>query len=152
MSYAAHAPHHGASVYARVGMETTVLSASPHQLIAMLFDGAKSAIAMARHHMSEQRVAAKGHAISKAINIVENGLKASLDAQAGGDAGAALVANLSSLYDYIVQRLMYANLRNDPLLLDEAARLLETIASAWAEVEGHAGRAADAAGMRSQHA
>lgn len=152
MSYAAHAPHHGASVYARVGMETTVLSASPHQLIAMLFDGAKSAIALARHHMNEERIAARGQAISKAINIVENGLKASLDAQAGGAAGAALVANLSSLYDYIVQRLMYANLRNDPLFLDEAVRLLDTIASAWGEVEGYASRAGDMAGVHAQHA
>lgn len=152
MSYAAHAPHHGASVYARVGMETTVLSASPHQLIAMLFDGAKSAIAMARHHMCEERVAAKGQAISKAINIVENGLKASLDADAAGPDGAALVENLSSLYDYIVQRLMYANLRDDPLLLDEAARLLDTIASAWSELEGHGPGAVEMAGARAHHA
>jgi flagellar protein FliS len=121
-------------------METTVLSATPHQLIAMLFDGAKASIAMARHHMREDRVAAKGQAISKAISIVQNGLKASLDADVGGVAGAKLVANLSSLYDYIVQRLMYANLRNEPLLLDEAARLLEAIASAWREVEGQAGQ------------
>jgi flagellar protein FliS len=121
-------------------METTAFSASPHQLIAMLFEGARGAIAMARHHMGQGQAAAKGQAISKAINIVENGLKASLDADVGGLAGAKLVADLSSLYDYIVQRLMYANLRNEPLLLDEAARLLEAIASAWREVEGQAGQ------------
>jgi flagellar secretion chaperone FliS len=135
MSFASLASRHGARMYARLGMETSVLSASPQQLIAMLFDGAAAAIATARHHMTEQRIAAKGEAISKAINIVENGLKASLDPVAGGAAGAQLVADLSALYDYIVRRLLQGNLRNDPAPLEEAARLLESLASAWRELE-----------------
>lgn len=125
----------GARSYAQIGLQSGVMSASPHQLITMLFDGAKTAIAMARHHMANKEVAAKGMAISKAINIVDNGLKASMDAEAGGKAGAELVANLSALYDYISQRLMYANLRNDPALLDEADRLLDSIGSAWREID-----------------
>jgi flagellar protein FliS len=129
------APRAGANSYARVGLESGVMSASPHQLITMLFDGAKVAITMARHHMACKEIAAKGRAISKAINIVDNGLKASLDAEAGGKAGAELVANLSALYDYISQRLMQANLRNDPTLLDEADRLLDNIGSAWREID-----------------
>lgn len=139
--YATPARRHGASAYARVGVETGVDSASPHQLIVMLFDGAKAAIAMARHHLAVNDVAAKGQAISKAISIVDNGLKAGLDAQAAGPAGGELVANLSALYDYIIQRLMYANLRNDPALLEEADRLLESIGSAWREI-GDTARAA----------
>ena len=71
----------GAGAYARVGVETLAMSASPHQLIAMLFDGAKTAIGMARHHMAAGEIEAKGNAISKAMGIVENGLKASLDAK-----------------------------------------------------------------------
>ena len=129
----ANAYHPGATAYARMGTESGAMSASPHQLITMLFDGAKTAITMARHHMANKEIAAKGIAISKAINIVENGLKASLDADAGGAAGAELVANLAALYDYINERLLYANLRNDPHLLDEADRLLESIGSAWRE-------------------
>lgn len=125
----------GARSYAQVGLQSGVMSASPHQLITLLFDGAKTAIAMARHHMAQKEIAAKGKAISKAINIIDNGLKASLDAEAGGKAGAELVANLSALYDYISQRLMQANLRNDPALLDEAERLLENIGSAWREID-----------------
>ena len=131
----AHFLNAGASAYAKIGTESSAMSASPHQLITMLFDGAKTAIAMARHHMANKEIAAKGKAISKAINIIDNGLKASLDAEAGGKAGAELVANLSALYDYISQRLMYANLRNDPALLDEADRLLDNISSAWREID-----------------
>ena len=131
----AHSYNAGASAYAKISTENGAMSASPHQLITMLFAGAKTAITMARHHMANQEIAAKGNAISKAIKIVENGLKASLDAEAGGKAGAELVANLASLYDYITQRLMQANLRNDPALLDEADRLLDNISSAWREID-----------------
>lgn len=132
-----HSYSSGASAYAKIGTESGAMSASPHQLISMLFDGAKTAIAMARHHMANNDTSAKGSAISKAINIIENGLKASLDAEAGGKEGAALVANLAAFYDYINQRLLYANLRNDPALLDEAERLLENISSAWREIDPH---------------
>lgn len=125
----------GASTYARVGLETGVMSASPHQLISLLFNGVKTAISMARHHMLSGEIVAKGKAISKAINIIDNGLKTSFDAQAGDAAGAALVDNLLALYDYIGKRLMLANLRNDPALLDEAQRLLDAISSAWREID-----------------
>ena len=125
----------GANVYARVGLETGIMSATPHHLITLLFKGAKAAIVMGRHHMAQGEIAAKGNAISKAINIIDNGLKPSFEAEAGDVAGAALVANLMALYDYIVKTLMRANLRNDPALLDEADRLLENIASAWREVD-----------------
>jgi len=133
-----YTPHHfrtGANAYARVGVESSAMSASPHQLICMLFDGARTTLGMARHHMERGDVPAKGQAISKAIDIVANGLKASLDADAAGPAGAQLVANLGALYDYIVRRLLQANLRDDVDALDEAQRLLESIASAWREIE-----------------
>ncbi|AEK60802.1 flagellar export chaperone FliS [Collimonas fungivorans] len=133
-SAAAPIPNPGARAYARIGIESAVMSASPQQLLTMLFDGAKAAISMARHHMASGDVVAKGNAISKAVSIIDSGLKASLDAEAGGSAGAELAANLSALYDYINQRLLYANLRNDPALLEEADRLLENIASAWREI------------------
>lgn len=126
----------GAGAYARVGVESSAMSASPHQLIVMLFDGAKTAIGMARHHMASGDIQAKGNAITKAINIVDNGLRASLDAQAAGAEGAELVANLSALYVYVAQRLLQANLRNDAAALDEADRLLDNLASAWREIGG----------------
>lgn len=132
-----HAYATGASAYARISTESAAMSASPHQLITLLFEGVKTAITMARHHMAHGEIAAKGHAISKAINIVDNGLKASLDSEVGGPAGAELVANLAALYDYVSQRLLLANLRNDPALLDEADRLLDNISAAWREIDPH---------------
>ncbi|WP_211466619.1 flagellar export chaperone FliS [Collimonas silvisoli] len=133
-SAAAPTRNPGARAYARVGIESAVMSASPQQLLTMLFEGARAAISMARHHMSGGDIVAKGNAISKAVSIIDSGLKASLDPEAGGSAGAELAANLAALYDYINQRLLFANLHNDPAMLDEADRLLENIASAWREI------------------
>ncbi len=133
--YTPHTFRSGAGAYARVGIETLAMSASPHQLIAMLFDGAKTAIGMARHHMATGEIEAKGNAISKAMGIVENGLKASLDAKAAGTEGTTLVSNLSALYDYVIRRLLHANLHNDAAALDEVDALLDSLASAWREIE-----------------
>ncbi|SCK60176.1 flagellar protein FliS [Variovorax sp. HW608] len=139
--YTPHTFRTGAGAYARIGIETSAMSASPHQLISMLFEGAKAAIGMARHHMACGEIVAKGNAISKAIDIVASGLKAALDADAAGSAGEELVNNLSALYDYIVQKLFQANLRNDAGALDEAEELLESIGSAWREIDAAPARA-----------
>ncbi|KXS36104.1 MAG: flagellar protein FliS [Halomonadaceae bacterium T82-2] len=120
----------GANAYARMGVETGVMSASPHQLIVMLFDGAQASLRAARLHMQQGNVGEKGKALSKAIDIVNNGLAAALDHEKGGD----VAANLASLYDYIVRLLMQANLHNDEQRIDEASALLEDIASAWREI------------------
>lgn len=120
----------GANAYAKVGVESGVMSASPHQLIVMLFDGALASIRAAALHMEGGSPAEKGRAISKAIDIVNNGLMAGLDRERGGE----LAERLEQLYDYVVRLLMQANLYNDPQRLDEAISLLEDIASAWREI------------------
>lgn len=120
----------GANAYARVGVESGVMSADPHQLIVMLFDGAQAAIRAARIHMQAGNSAEKGRSISKALDIVNNGLAAALDREQGGD----IAEQLGALYSYIARLLLTANLRNDEASLDEAERLLEDIASAWREI------------------
>jgi flagellar protein FliS len=119
-----------AQAYAAVGMETGVASANPHQLILMLFDGAIVAVANAKRHMQQGEIASKGETISKAINIIANGLRASLDIQSGGE----LAERLAALYDYMCARLLYANLHNDPAVLTEVAGLLTEIRAAWEEI------------------
>jgi flagellar protein FliS len=116
--------------YARIGVETGVSAADPHRLIQMLFDGALVVIASARLHMERNEIAEKGQDISKGIDIVANGLKASLDIQGGGE----LAERLAALYDYICTRLLHANLKNDPAALTEAAGLLSELKGAWEEI------------------
>jgi flagellar protein FliS len=118
--------------YSNVAVETGVMAANPHKLILMLFDGALLAIATATHALEEKKIATKGESVSKAIDIVANGLKASLDFDSGGD----LAARLAALYDYICERLLYANLRNDKAAMEECTRLLMELRSAWQEIAG----------------
>lgn len=113
--------------YAKVGIESGVLAADPHKLIALLFQGALLAIANAKNAMLRKDIPAKGVAISKAMAIIDEGLNASLDKDAGGE----LAQNLSALYGYMCMRLLEANLKNDATKLDEVARLLNDIKGAW---------------------
>ncbi|AFI89896.1 flagellar export chaperone FliS [Pectobacterium parmentieri] len=120
----------GTQAYAQVGVESAVMSANPHQLIVMLFDGAKSSMVRARILLEQGDIPGKGAALSKAINIISNGLKVGLDMEKGGE----LSENLSALYDYMTQRLMIANLHNDVKVIEEVETLLENIASAWRQI------------------
>ncbi|WP_374341933.1 flagellar export chaperone FliS [Azonexus sp.] len=119
-----------ADSYAKVGVEVAVETADPHQLILILFDGALAAIALARIQMENGQIPEKGASISKAINLITNGLKASLNMESGGE----LSARLAVLYDYMAQRLIAANLKNSVAALDEVRDLLQGLREAWAEV------------------
>lgn len=125
----------GAKAYARVGVESATMSASPHQLIVLLFDGAIAAIRTARIHMHDDSTAEKGRAISKALDIINNGLLAALDAEQGGE----VAEHLASLYDYIARLLLNANLHNSSESLDQAENLLQDIATAWRDIGSHGG-------------
>lgn len=116
-----------AAAYAKVGLETGVNTADPHQLILMLFDGAVLAINTAKVAMANKDIPAKGQAISRAIEIIANGLDASLDQEAGGE----LAFRLSSLYEYMTDRLLYANLHNSDAALDEVLELISGLRDSW---------------------
>lgn len=124
-------PHTGARAYASVRVESDVMAASPHQLICLLFDGAQAAIRVAASHMRSGRTASKGEAISRALDIVNNGLLAALDMERGGE----IARQLAALYEYIGRKLLSANLNNDPAALAEAGRLLNDIGSAWHDID-----------------
>ena len=95
----------------------------------MLFDGFNAAIAEARVALAKGEVEAKCKALGRALRIVDEGLKAPLDA-----AGGTLSEKLSSLYAYVSLRLTQANLTNDVAALDECVKLLEPVRSAWVAI------------------
>ena len=104
------------------GVET----ASPHRLVQMLMEGALEKILAAKGFMGANETAKKGEHISWAISIIDS-LRSCLNVEAGGD----FAQNLSSLYDYMEQRLLEANIKNDPKMLDEVGQLLLQIKSGW---------------------
>ncbi|WP_439889031.1 flagellar export chaperone FliS [Pseudomonas sp. MBLB4123] len=112
--------------YQNVNTQTQVADASPHRLIQMLMEGGLARIAQARGAMERGQTALKGELIGKAIGIV-GGLREGLDLRQGGE----LAANLDSLYQYMVTRLLQANAKNDPAPLEEVAGLLREVKTGW---------------------
>jgi flagellar protein FliS len=136
----------GANAYAKVGMETGVIAANPHKLIIMLFEGAQIALNNALQQMQAGNIPEKGKAISKAIMIIENGLRASLDKSVGGE----IAINLDALYEYMGGRLLLANLNNDAAIIQEVQTLLHDIKSAWEEIAPQSAAPAPVAGLPGQ--
>jgi flagellar protein FliS len=122
-----------------------VAAASPHKLIVMLFDGALTSLTISLTEMHAKNIAAKGRAISRAIRIIEDGLRASLDKSAGGE----IAGSLDSLYEFIAKRLVQANLENKPEYIEEAQRLLGELRGAWLAIDPEAAaRQAQAAALQ----
>lgn len=119
-----------AGAYHQVGVQTMVAGASPHGLVALLFDGFMAAVHRAKGAMRQGDVAAKGQAIGHAVRIIDEGLKAALDLKAGGK----LAADLSDLYAYVCLRLIQANLNNDESALDECVTLVSPLREAWQSI------------------
>lgn len=136
----------GVNAYAKVGLETGVAAASPHKLIVMLYDGAMVALLSAINNMKASDIAAKGAAISKAITIIDNGLRASLDKSAGGE----IAENLDALYDYMSRRLLQANLKNDVGAVEEVHGLLSNLREAWVTIGDKTAPPAAAPSMQQQ--
>ncbi|MBL1265093.1 flagellar export chaperone FliS [Candidatus Methylomicrobium oryzae] len=117
--------------YKEVRVQSSVMDATPHRLIQMLMEGVLEKIALAKGNILRKEIAQKGENISKAITIV-GGLQASLDKEKGGE----LAENLNSLYDYMSQRLLMANIQSNEAILDEVADLMLEIKAGWDEIPG----------------
>jgi flagellar protein FliS len=116
-----------AKAYSKVGIETAVGSADPLGLVVMLYDGAILAVNKAVAGLRDQNMRLKGESVSKAIQIIEEGLRASLDRKAGGN----IALQLDSLYEYMCQRLLLASVANDAAPMNEVARLLADLRESW---------------------
>lgn len=124
-------PHlRAASAYKAVGAQSSVDGADAHQLIVLVFDGLLQAVNAARGALTRGEVAVKGEQIQRAVRLLEEGLKGGLDMARGGE----LARQLRALYDYCIERLTQANLRNDGEALAEVVRLVTPVAEGWKEM------------------
>ena len=119
-----------ARMYQRVGVESQLATADPHRLVAMLFEGFMESVAQARGALRARHREAKAAACSRAMGILEDGLRGGLDLNGGG----SLARDLDELYSYIAMRLTLANLRDDENALDECQRLVLPLQQAWASI------------------
>ncbi|MDP2001018.1 MAG: flagellar export chaperone FliS [Rhodoferax sp.] len=123
-----------ANTYKTIGVETSILGASPHQLVTLLFDALQQSLAIAKGAILSGDISAKGRAIGKAVRILEEGLKAGLDADRGGE----IAANLRTVYDVCILRLTEANFRNDAAIIDEVILLIAPVCDGWRQIKGDA--------------
>lgn len=121
----------GVGAYAKVGVETGVVDASPLKLIVMLYDGAITACIQAQQAIQQQDIARKAECLTKAVSIIESGLRVSLDQRAGGQ----IAQSLDQLYQYMTRSLLQASLHMDAGQVEEIKQLLMGLKSAWVALE-----------------
>lgn len=118
-----------ASAYKRVSVETSVDGASAHQLISLLFNALMESLSLARLALESGDQEVKARQLSKAVRLIDEGLKSSLD-----EAGGEVTGNLRTVYAYSVRCLTEANLKNDVAKVTEVIELIAPIAEAWKQI------------------
>lgn len=120
--------------YARAYRANSILTASPGQLVLMLFDGALNALAIARTACDDpngdpRRFEVINTQLVKAQKIIAE-LQGTLNLEAGGE----FARTMYRLYDYYDRRLVEANMKKQSAPIAEVERLLGEVRTAWAEM------------------
>jgi flagellar secretion chaperone FliS len=108
-------------------LENRILAANPIELISILYEHAILYTGKARESLAKRDIRARSAHIARVISIIGE-LDGCLNHSAGGD----FSLNLTRLYQYIRERLVNANLRQEDAPLAEVERLLTTLSEAWA--------------------
>jgi len=119
-----------AAAYRSTAVETRVHEADPHQLIALMLEGAIQRLRMAEACIASGDLTRKAKAASEAGAIVDS-LSGCLDFGQGGD----IAARLEALYDYAARRIVAANAANDAEGFGEVAGLLDDVFAAWKQIK-----------------
>jgi flagellar secretion chaperone FliS len=109
--------------------KTNVVTAGPKRLILMCYEGAIDSLKLGKKKLAEKDYEAKGSALVKAQDIIRELMNA-LDFEKGG----SVARNLDSLYNYMVRRILYADLHKNTEAIDEVIEMLNTLKSAWEEI------------------
>jgi flagellar protein FliS len=120
--------------YARAYHQQSVLTASPGQLVLMMYDGTLRFLAEARAAFAQpvgtpKRIETINNALRRAQSIIAE-LRCRLDHEAGGE----VAANLDRLYDYYNRQLFMANIKKDEGPVIEIEGLVQILRDAWAEM------------------
>jgi flagellar protein FliS len=120
---------------------TQAQSATPMQLVVMLYDGALRFLTEAKGAQAVGDLPRRSHALRKVAAIVAE-CHSTLDLERGGE----LAAELDRLYNYISARLLDITVTRDATAIDEVHKLMTTLRNAWADLAAQGAAAAAAAG------
>jgi flagellar protein FliS len=107
-------------------LESQILTADPVELVEILFRAALDSIRRAREEIRQGRIQERSRAITRASAVLNE-----LALSVNHDAGGPLSRNLVELYAYLQQLLIDANTRQQEAPLQEAERLVDSLAEAW---------------------
>jgi flagellar protein FliS len=119
-----HTPSHSAAY-----KQQSILTATPGQLVVMLYDGCLRFLHQAGHAMREGNVRESGARLSRAEAIIDE-LLATLDLDQGG----VVASRLQGIYVFCSRHLGEARLSRDPEMIDKVSQLLTELRDAWAQV------------------
>ena len=108
---------------------TNVITADPKRLVLMCYEGVIENLKIGKQELLKKDYETKGKALTKAQDII-NELVCSLDFEKGG----SIARNLDSLYNYMLRRVLHANLKKDISAIDEVIEMLNELKSAWEEI------------------
>ncbi|CDI49855.1 flagellar export chaperone FliS [Clostridium tetani] len=102
--------------------------ASKEQLLLMVLDGAVKFSKIAKQGIEEKNIIKAHENIIKTQNIFYE-LMATLDVEQGGQ----WAENLMRIYDFIIQKLLEANIKKDVKIMNEIIPIIEDIRDTWHE-------------------
>lgn len=114
--------NHGFSKY----KQTSVTTASRGQVLLMLYESCIKSCKLAIEALKNKNLAEKGKHILKAQDII-NELSVTLDHNIGGD----ISRELERLYNYMIEQITEANIKNEPKPLEITLQLLEKLYEGW---------------------
>jgi len=117
--------------YAATQRETSVSSAKPVELVAMVYQRLLDHLQTGMIQMAEG--ADSSEALTKAIDLITTGLESCLDKEKGGE----IAQNLAFIYDWAGKEIIRARLRRDPEMIQGVINAFVPLAEAWLE---HAGQ------------
>ena len=109
--------------------QQSILTATPGQLVVMLYDGCLRFLNQAAHSMRDGRVGEAGSRLQRAEAIVDE-LLSTLDLEQGG----VIASRLQGIYVFSLRHLMEARLERDPGKIERVSELLAELRESWVEI------------------
>ena len=114
-----------AKAYSEIGLETSVKSSNPRELIVLVFERINDHLTLGKEDLIQGKPAIE--AFTKAVDLINLGLLATIDKDKGGD----IAKNLEFIYLWVINKIIEARLNKAPEKIDEAMEVLRPIHDGW---------------------
>jgi flagellar protein FliS len=109
--------------------QQSILTATPGQLVVMLYDGCLRFLNQAAFAMREENLRESDVRLRRADAIIDE-LLSTLDLEQGG----VIASRLQGIYVFCSRHLLDARAARDPEMIDRVAELLAELRDSWAQV------------------